>query len=810
MHKNKIQFDKKETYLYLVIKKNTDNAHNIDIEYYDIVNNLVNSTCECVSPRGLNNHIFNNNKSNKGYSYTINISNGIESSDMCKAVAVSYAVELDMLFSKVDNPVLYLLFHGAVVRRQKLQKGEILCIQDYFQKDFNLKEEYSSDKNKIIKQYNRNIIKPLKFILNIDDNKSYNQIFSFKKELESHFNSRNTSMFSIYSKKAVDLFRSNGDSSRDSNKENYSDRSSGYIRSDQEDNLININHHYSSLSNPNHEIKSKKPNLGLNINLDQIRLDNDNKFNNVNVKSLQKDLKDKNDKEISKNTPQQPNSNRQSDVTESRQSSDITERSDQTTPKSSTRVPILRNFSMLNSDDHYNKLLKNYDPTKAEVDFSEEDWMIKDTARKVIKLDYFKDKISPMYQDHLYVGGISVAKNKELLKQTGITHIINCSSDICENYFDPDFKYLNYFLRDTANENIECLFYDSIDFIHHAVNVEKGRVFVHCYQGVSRSVTVCMAYNIYLHNISYQDCLISMRKTRGICNPNMGFTVQLMMFYDRLYSEFDKIKHVPRVFAVSGFQKEQPHKIVCRFQLEKDFYEGRDNVGDVRVFDSRGVYIVSSESKNYIWVGSDVGEETKKAYLKKATKYVDCLNKNEKHHKAFEIINQNSEPMSYWSLFKLSKKPDVIAKKYEKFDSYYMDLSQSYTTYKPGYNSHVLKSYRDGEENKIEETEEEEYLSDQDNDLTKHKSMFIYPNTDGDESEGYDMEILNETKIFMLLCTSSNKVYELKGYDCELSEDEINNYKINIFEKYYGTSENLDIVKEEYGDESDEMMDYFG
>lgn len=98
--------------------------------------------------------------------------NGIESSDMCKAVEVSYAVELDMLFSKVDKPVLYLLFHGAVDRRQKLQKGEILCIQDYFQKDFNLKEEYSSDKNKINKQYNRNIIKPLKFILNIDDNKS--------------------------------------------------------------------------------------------------------------------------------------------------------------------------------------------------------------------------------------------------------------------------------------------------------------------------------------------------------------------------------------------------------------------------------------------------------------------------------------------------------------------------------------------------------------------------------------------------------------------------------------------------------------
>jgi len=46
-----------------------------------------------------------------------------------------------LLFSKVDNPVLYLLFHGAVVRRQKLQKGEILSIKDYFIKDFNLKDE---------------------------------------------------------------------------------------------------------------------------------------------------------------------------------------------------------------------------------------------------------------------------------------------------------------------------------------------------------------------------------------------------------------------------------------------------------------------------------------------------------------------------------------------------------------------------------------------------------------------------------------------------------------------------------------------
>jgi len=73
----------------------------------------------------------------------------------------------------------------------------------------------------------------------------------------------------------------------------------------------------------------------------------------------------------------------------------------------------------------------------------------------------------------------------------------------------------------------------------------------------------------------------------------MGFTVQLMIWYDRLYSEWAAVKQNPRVYQVCSFQKEQPHKVVCKFLLEKDLYklEGKH-------FDSRGVYIVSVENKN--------------------------------------------------------------------------------------------------------------------------------------------------------------------------------------------------------------------
>lgn len=41
--------------------------------------------------------------------------------------------------------------------------------------------------------------------------------------------------------------------------------------------------------------------------------------------------------------------------------------------------------------------------------------------------------------------------------------------------------------------------------------------------------------------------------------------------------------------------------------------------------------------------------------------------------------------------------------------------------------SHILKSQRDGEENKIDETEEEEYPSDQDGEGYLKKGLFIYP-----------------------------------------------------------------------------------
>ena len=63
--------------------------------------------------------------------------------------------------------------------------------------------------------------------------------------------------------------------------------------------------------------------------------------------------------------------------------------------------------------------------------------------RKEEKLAKFKDECSEIHPG-LFVGGLEVAKNKALLEQMGITHIVNCVTSLLPNQFPNDYCYLNY------------------------------------------------------------------------------------------------------------------------------------------------------------------------------------------------------------------------------------------------------------------------------------------------------------------------------------------------------------------------------
>lgn len=96
---------------------------------------------------------------------------------------------------------------------------------------------------------------------------------------------------------------------------------------------------------------------------------------------------------------------------------------------------------------------------------SDEDFDMKGTSRKEYENEYYKRVCSEIIDNFLYLGSDVVASDKDILQKHGITHVVNCAADYSANYFDGEISYKKYHLKDHVRENIECVFYDALNFI---------------------------------------------------------------------------------------------------------------------------------------------------------------------------------------------------------------------------------------------------------------------------------------------------------------------------------------------------------
>ncbi|XP_047169174.1 protein-tyrosine-phosphatase MKP1-like [Vigna umbellata] len=92
---------------------------------------------------------------------------------------------------------------------------------------------------------------------------------------------------------------------------------------------------------------------------------------------------------------------------------------------------------------------------------------------------------------------------------------------------EVDFVYRTLWLQDSPSEDITSIFYDVFDYLED-FREQGGRVFVHCCQGVSRSTSLVIAYLMWREGQSFHDAFQFVKATRGIADPNMGFTCQLL------------------------------------------------------------------------------------------------------------------------------------------------------------------------------------------------------------------------------------------------------------------------------------------
>ena len=130
----------------------------------------------------------------------------------------------------------------------------------------------------------------------------------------------------------------------------------------------------------------------------------------------------------------------------------------------------------------------------------------------------------------LWIGNMHHANNKDVLKQLGITHILNCSRTL-ENAHPDTFVYMKLPLDDRSGQPLFPHLTHASHFMHNVLSTHVGpkpnSLLVHCHAGVSRSVSAVIYYLMQWYHFSYDEALEIVRQSRPIANPNPGFEHQL-------------------------------------------------------------------------------------------------------------------------------------------------------------------------------------------------------------------------------------------------------------------------------------------
>jgi protein-tyrosine phosphatase len=136
---------------------------------------------------------------------------------------------------------------------------------------------------------------------------------------------------------------------------------------------------------------------------------------------------------------------------------------------------------------------------------------------------------------YLYLGNMEIAKNKETLERYNIRYVINVTKNL-PNYFkdDAEFNYLRIAVDDTCSHNLAEHFPTAISFIERA-REEKCAVLVHCLAGISRSVTICLAYLMQATHSTLEQAFDFLLKQDGAIAPNFHFMGQLIEFERNLF-----------------------------------------------------------------------------------------------------------------------------------------------------------------------------------------------------------------------------------------------------------------------------------
>lgn len=127
--------------------------------------------------------------------------------------------------------------------------------------------------------------------------------------------------------------------------------------------------------------------------------------------------------------------------------------------------------------------------------------------------------------DSLFLGSAYMLQER-LLDDLKITHVLS----VMDREISPPFgrKHLRISVVDSLDADLRPVVRAAIPFLEQAT-AEGARVFVHCEQGVSRSVSVVVAYLMLQHKMKLLPALSLVKENRQCAKPNENFLKQLAL-----------------------------------------------------------------------------------------------------------------------------------------------------------------------------------------------------------------------------------------------------------------------------------------
>jgi len=139
--------------------------------------------------------------------------------------------------------------------------------------------------------------------------------------------------------------------------------------------------------------------------------------------------------------------------------------------------------------------------------------------------------------DQLYLAACRAVTSK-CLKDLGITSIVNATLEL------PTVAYQKQeTIQIAVEDRVSAKLTPYLDLIAdkiQQVHLGGGKILIYCRAGQSRSATLCIAYFMKYHDMSYDQAFQFVRGRRPIIHPNIGFIRQLKEYEVKL-----KTKPVP-------------------------------------------------------------------------------------------------------------------------------------------------------------------------------------------------------------------------------------------------------------------------